>query len=56
METGEMTQSAMNAASARAAHLIFDAEPKIMRDDYARELVINPFGRILIDSLPVAWL
>ncbi len=35
MKTGKMSQSAINAAFARAAHLIFDAEPKILRDDYA---------------------
>lgn len=35
MTTGKMSQSAINAASGRAAHLILDAEPKVMRDDYA---------------------
>ena len=30
-----MSQSAIIAAFARAAHLIFDAEPKVLRDDYA---------------------
>ena len=34
-KTGKMSQGAINAAFARAAHLIFDAEPKVMRDDYA---------------------
>jgi hypothetical protein len=35
MITGRMSQSAINAAFARAAHLILDAEPKVLRDDYA---------------------
>jgi methyltransferase (TIGR00027 family) len=36
--TGKISQSAINAAFARAAHLFFDAEPKIIRDDYAVRL------------------
>ncbi len=35
MITGKMSQSAINAAFERAAHLVFDADPKIFRDDLA---------------------
>jgi methyltransferase (TIGR00027 family) len=35
MITSKMSQSAINAAFARAAHLFFDTEPKVLRDEYA---------------------
>jgi methyltransferase (TIGR00027 family) len=35
MASGKMNQSAFNAAFARAAHMVLDAEPKVMRDEYS---------------------
>ena len=39
MEEGQPSATAMAAARARAAHFLWDADPKILRDDLALALM-----------------